>query len=407
MALWTLHLENAPPLLDLPGLSCSFPLPLDGGTDAATQLLTSAAAHDLPPNSSVPASVLAAVSRFRGSLALARQIGNVWVLRGPGLLTPPWRPSAGGAAPAVVPAAVGKRAFHRELAVRTLLDAYSPLSPDPYDFVALYSPDALYQDPADPDEENRLGVSTIAGGGPDLTCPSARLARWGSWGHLQTVAFMASPRANGLDLLCGMRVLAHEIGHHWLVRVALQPAAAALTGGELLTNPLAPHHWSWFLSSRGSLMVTYVSGQPIMECTDLGTGRYAVVPVTRPDAFSDLDLYLMGFLPAVQVQPFCLLVHPSVPFTHNAPAGEFTATRVDLTVADLLFPAGTAPPDPAHSQKLFHTALALVTDTPPSDEDLLWINQCTRLFPQYWSQVTAGLSRMDLTPQPPPDLPWE
>jgi hypothetical protein len=397
-ALWTLRREGGPR-----SATCGFALPVDAGTDAAARLLKYAAANELPANASVSAEVLDAVSRFRGSLAIARQIGNVWVLRGTGLLSAPWR-----AGPGVLPAAVGKRAFHQEQAVRALLEAYSPFSPDPYDFVALYSADPIYQEPASPDKENVLGSSLFVGGGPNMAFPSRRVAYWGSAGRLQSVEFMASPHVCGLDLLLGMRVLAHEFGHHWLVRVRLKPGAAGgAADGEDITNPIAPGHWSWFMSTRGSLMVSELTRQSLLEPTDLGNGRYAVVPVTRPDAFSDIDLYLMGLLPAAQVQPFCLLVHPSVPFTYGPPVGEFTATRVDLTVDDLQLPRGVPPPDPAHSQKLFHTALALVTDTAPTDEDIEWINQCTREFPQYWAQVTGGLSRMDLTPEPPAERAWE
>lgn len=96
---------------------------------------------------------------------------------------------------------------------------------------------------------------------------------------------------------------AHEVAHRWGMRV--HALAKDARPGLLLGRQQA--HWSYFANTGGSplegnLWQTFLDGQTQFY-TPFASG-----------AFSDLDLYLMGVLPADQVSPIQLLV-PDQPDT--------------------------------------------------------------------------------------------
>lgn len=131
-----------------------------------------------------------------------------------------------------------------------------------------------------------------------------------------------------------------ELSHVWGPSIRTLSA----TPDELIGFPF---HWSFFVDAGGGL-----AGGNRFE--DLGAGRFRVLradPATM--AFSPLDLYLMGLVPASEVAPFGLLTPTSVPATPVDPgagapvnAGTFPwmgpeelvieATRREITIDEVI-----------------------------------------------------------------------
>jgi hypothetical protein len=86
---------------------------------------------------------------------------------------------------------------------------------------------------------------------------------------------------------------AHEIGHRFGARVRAAGAGDALLGRE-------SQHWSYFLDSAGSPL----EGN---AWTQTGASQYVADTPLALAGFSELDLYLMGSLPAAAVKPSSLL----------------------------------------------------------------------------------------------------
>jgi hypothetical protein len=91
------------------------------------------------------------------------------------------------------------------------------------------------------------------------------------------------------------RELSHELGHRWGSRVRIEHER--LPSDVLLGRER--QHWSYFLDSGGSPL----EGNRFRS---VGNGRVRVDAPLADSAFSALDLYLMGVLPAEQVPPFKL-----------------------------------------------------------------------------------------------------
>lgn len=93
------------------------------------------------------------------------------------------------------------------------------------------------------------------------------------------------------------RAFNHELGHRWGARVHVvhdQLVPGALLGRE-------EQHWSYFVDSAGSAL----EGNRWLAGSE---GSFTSATSLAEGAFSPLDLYLMGVLPAQEVPAFTLLV---------------------------------------------------------------------------------------------------
>lgn len=147
------------------------------------------------------------------------------------------------------------------------------------------------------------------------------------------------------------RAFAHEIAHRFGARVHVQKAG--LAPDALLGRQ--GFHWSYFLDSGGSPL----EGN---RWAGVGDGLRAETPLS-PGPFSDLDLYLMGVLPAERVPPATLVRAEPVagrdclgrPLSAASPpqtcgAVDFDATPVAFTIDDVIAAEGPRLPaaDAAH-----------------------------------------------------------
>ncbi|NOZ79829.1 MAG: hypothetical protein GXP48_11755, partial [Acidobacteria bacterium] len=129
-------------------------------------------------------------------------------------------------------------------------------------------------------------------------------------------------------------ILNHEIGHRWLAYCRFRDAAGKLSGALLGRDEA---HWSYLLDSDASFM--YGS-----DWSDNGDGTYTATGVES--RFSNLDLYLMGFLKPEDVAPLTLLVNPNVRADALPVLGD-TISAVPSTVSVEQIIAAEGPREPA------------------------------------------------------------
>ena len=146
----------------------------------------------------------------------------------------------------------------------------------------------------------------------------------------------------------------HELGHQWINFLPFAPL-----------NYVLPH---WPLSDLASGIMGFAD-------TEGGQGLQfpcAVTPVAggatlapRYDApvFADLDLYLMGLLPADQVGPHVVFPRgtQSSHLFSLCGAGTWLGQLQTVTIADIVRQAGARVPDAAHSPHAFRVATIIVS----------------------------------------------
>lgn len=156
-------------------------------------------------------------------------------------------------------------------------------------------------------------------------------------------------------------IFGQELGHAWLAF----PYADGL-GGEMLGRSNA--HWSFYLDSGGSP----VEGH---DWVDNGDGTFTALQQDIYE-YSDLDLYLMGLLPADEVEPWFLLQNPSncvdsaaedgscAPvdaFQFQADSYTVNASRVDITIDDVIAAEGPRMPAWPDTPDAYDVSFLLIT----------------------------------------------
>jgi hypothetical protein len=180
----------------------------------------------------------------------------------------------------------------------------------------------------------------------------------------------------------------HEVGHRWGARVH-----AEIDGDdsqELLGRQLK--HWSYFVETAGSPL----EGNRFRE---LSEGHYEASTPLGTSAFSPLDLYLMGVLPAHEVEPFgllradiselydCkdLLLNAASPPQFCMPL-ELEGERIEITIDDILAVEG--PRDPAPDIAPRELAVAVVVLASSADGSLQ-THDCEQLSSALDQHITA------------------
>ena len=207
------------------------------------------------------------------------------------------------------------------------------------------------------------------------------------------------PDGKPLPYNYAMSHLGHEVGHRWGAYVS-----AKVNGESISLGPWP--HWARGLQAR----VAFPYQLPI-EASTLGGGVWQdnfdgtytqlrdgyFVPAT---GYSYLDLYLMGFLSALEVPDFLLL-------RNLVPAGKdtnghaiFKADRIKVTIQDVIAAEGTRSPDVEHSQRKFNTGIVVLVEhgKSPSRELLERANGIRQQWIYYWETVTGHRAQMTTNP---------
>jgi len=182
-------------------------------------------------------------------------------------------------------------------------------------------------------------------------------AAYGSAGRLQGAIYHSFGDAS---------VLLHEVGHQWGIHYGYQLG---------LSND--SNHWAeniafsdydemaeYFRANDGySYNFRYHEGQLEQK---LNTGEKS--------GFSDLTLYLMGLLPAAEVQPIRLLSKIKIV------DGKVTAAEQVITIEELIAAEGTRKPSFEEAQKDFSMAFVIITQDVPTPAEAAAISLMAKYF---------------------------
>ena len=153
-------------------------------------------------------------------------------------------------------------------------------------------------------------------------------------------------------LYSAIDILAHEIGHQWLVGARFVDENGQQSE-DLLGR--AGVHWSYYFNSEQS----FVEGNAIQ---DNGGGSFTTFK--KQPTYNDLDLYMMGLLPTSKVSDFWY-VHPTSSKDTDTAAPEagatFQGTRVDLNIQQVRDALGNRRPSEKDSQKEFRIGFVLLS----------------------------------------------
>jgi hypothetical protein len=160
-------------------------------------------------------------------------------------------------------------------------------------------------------------------------------------------------------------IFGQELGHAWLAFVYYEAP-----GGMWMTDLLGRSnaHWSFYMNTGGSP----VQGH---EWIDNADGTFTAIKQDIYE-YSDLDLYLMGLLPADQVEPWFVLDNPTncvdsaqgdgscaqpADFLFEADTYTVNATRRDITIDQVIAVEGERVPAFGDAPDTFDISFILVT----------------------------------------------
>jgi hypothetical protein len=156
----------------------------------------------------------------------------------------------------------------------------------------------------------------------------------------------------------------HELGHQWINFLPFAPL-----------NYVLPH---WPLSDlAGGIMgfADSTGGQGLQFPCVVTPAAGGATLTQRYDApvFTDLDLYLMGLLPAAQVRSHVVFPRgtPSSDLLNACGGGTWTGMLQTVTIADIVRQAGPRVPDAAHSPHSFRVATIIVSPDSLLSRDIM------------------------------------
>lgn len=186
-------------------------------------------------------------------------------------------------------------------------------------------------------------------------------------------------------------ILAHELGHQWLVGVTFIDSQGS-TNRDLLGRGNA--HWNFYFDSD----LSFMEGN---EIRDDGNGRFTTL--SKRATFNPLDRYLMGFIPANQVpEKFFVEVTSGGPDESTVPVqpGEsFLGNRIDISMDQILASLGNRNPSVTQSQKSFRIGFIVLVKSgeQPSQETVDKVKRIVAAIKGLFSRTTGGVGSLDTT----------
>lgn len=211
---------------------------------------------------------------------------------------------------------------------------------------------------------------------------------------------------NGLDIyttpgyeefMAGL-LFGQEFGHRWLSFVRFRDSQGTVRN-DLLGRQDA--HWSYYLDTDWS----WVEGN---DWTDNGDGTFTTANETFDSVthYSDLDLYLMGFIDPADVAPMTLITPDGGPGAADPPAAWFGGSPVTVdgtsetvTMDMILDVEGERSPAADASQRDFDLAVVyLLRKNDRVDADTLGrLETVLSRFKQLWEQDVLDLASVDFS----------
>jgi hypothetical protein len=186
-------------------------------------------------------------------------------------------------------------------------------------------------------------------------------------------------------------VFNQEVGHRW---GAFVQSGLELNGqGNDVLLGRQDAHWNFYLQSNDSPM----EGN---KWRDNGNGTFTTITSIRNWFYSDLDLYLMGFLPPEDVADFFVIQNPrlvsganQLPSRSGTPAAGFTVTvrgdRVDLSINEIIARNGPRNPTSATALRNIRVAFILLA-TPDNPADRFIKQDFAALVDDYANSFRTG-----------------
>jgi hypothetical protein len=277
-----------------------------------------------------------------------------------------------------------------------LMQALYKQIPDQFDFVTLFSNFELTPVPGAQaftivTQNDVQGIGDPSGSGKSIFRDNKK---YGSAKSLQAITYFGNLHeypANPNDPLPDtstslMQMLAHETAHRWLAYIKV------LRDGQR-TNALLGRdnvHWSFFFNSSGS----FLEGNQIVQRSS--NSFVTSIPFT---GYSNLDLYLMGLIPADQVTDTYYVDAPSQfspSYTFSPQSGpeanvRFRGTTVPVRIADVIAANGERKPDAISSKKDFRNLFVLITkkETPATEAETNYLDMVRAAWEPFFHKATG------------------
>jgi hypothetical protein len=222
-----------------------------------------------------------------------------------------------------------------------------------------------------------------------------RSADFGSGGRLESFVMMDDLKKYPDDLTqrflgedSALSVLAHEVGHRWLVNALFRDGS--VTSRELLGRDQV--HWSFFVDTDGS----FLEGNDIHPQSD---GSFRTIGASL--RYSALDQYLMGMRDASEVPPFFFVRNPLGagnvdPGRKPATGIVFSGTRKDVSMSDVVVALGTRnPPGTPWARPFRQVFLYVAVGGDAESSALDKLERIRGAWPPFFSQGTGGRGSVD------------
>lgn len=175
-----------------------------------------------------------------------------------------------------------------------------------------------------------------------------------------------------------MSLVAHEVGHRWLMYLAFRDA-----NGEDNLSLLDPAGAHWDNNAQASASV--LLGNQLQE-----QSANAYVSTNADSHYGPVDQYAMGLIPPEQVPPF---FYVNLPQTSDWPVvGQaVNGNAVNVTIADVIAANGPRVPDSTGSPKHFKMAFILLTQgAAPSAADVAKVDAYSSRWTSFFAAATDG-----------------
>jgi hypothetical protein len=184
-----------------------------------------------------------------------------------------------------------------------------------------------------------------------------------------------------------LEVMGQENGHRWL-------AFPKVMINGVKTNDLLGRddaHWSFFFNTDASVM----EGNQIR---DNGNGTFTTVASTL--RYSKLDQYIMGLIPPGAVPPSFFVQNGGDKGAAPVVGANFSGTRVNVTVQQIIQAAGPRVPPSTTSQKAFREAFIYFIKPGtggPNPSQLAQVEKIRAMWQPFFSNATNHKGSLDTT----------
>ncbi len=205
------------------------------------------------------------------------------------------------------------------------------------------------------------------------------------------------PQSHVVGLNSAISIVCHEQGHRWLSYVRFEE------GREVRDDLLgrSREHWSFLLDTRTNSAGSFSSLMEGNAWRNNGVGIFTTIE-TAVNHFSDLDLYLMGLLPADEVEDVAYLdldedlkelIRSRSPVTGFS----MSAPQKKVSIDKIIRHEGPRAPDYSSSPKNFRVAFALIVERgkQPSQATIERLDRYRREQERYFSLATRRRASLE------------